>query len=47
VGLASSGHGHHGSADIGWFVLLAVVFAVLVAFGIVRVLRAPPPEGLE
>jgi len=47
VGLPATG-GHHGSSsDVTWFVALAGVFAVLVLAGVLRVMRAPPPEGLE
>ncbi len=47
VGLAATDHGRQAPSDVAWFVAMACVFALLVAAGIVRVMRAPPPEGLE
>jgi hypothetical protein len=47
VGLAAV-NTHHGPAtDVTWFVVLAGFFALLVSVGIIRVMRAPPPEGME
>jgi serine protease len=47
VGLAAVANHRDSGADVSWFVILAGVFALLVAFGLIRVMRAPPPEGLE
>jgi subtilisin family serine protease len=42
VGLAATAHHHGGSTSMWWFALLAAVFALLVAGGIVRVMRTVP-----
>jgi subtilisin family serine protease len=42
VGLAATSHHHTGSRSIGWFIALAVVFALLVVGGVVRVMRTVP-----
>ena len=47
VGLTAAARDRTRSLDIGWVAVMAALFGVLVAGGIVRVMRAPPPEGLE
>jgi serine protease len=47
VGLTAAARGRTKSLDIGWVAVMVALFGVLVAGGIVRVMRAPPPEGLE
>jgi subtilisin family serine protease len=47
IGLTAAARGRTRSVDVGWIALMAALFGVLVAGGIVRVMRAPPPEGLE
>ena len=47
VGLTAAARSRSRSIDLRWVVLMVALFGVLVAVGIVRVMRAPPPEGLE
>jgi serine protease len=47
VGLTAAARSHTKSVDVRWLALMVVLFGLLVAGGIVRVMRAPPPEGLE